>query len=666
VITTVEPPAKTIAFPVARGYRSGLGNGVNSGLPADDQQNNRWLAAQTIALIMAIATVICLVYCPLASSVFSNKGYMPYHSDESDYYQSAISYARNHDLRAIYVLDESCSRIGAFSTHGFAYTLFDGMVNRVFGTHSRNKIASNILLLISGLLAIGVIPWTNVRRRLTCILAILLCFMTPIWLFSYMQESVNWFIAIAFGFALMLVEKRNKLDWKSVLPFLALVTVGTIFRPNWMFFSLALIPYAKTRKQFFAISAISMASMAASVVITGMIAAPYVPGFLYTCIRTMADGGLTPFIHLLAEHTQHSFCQYFFSPDSLSWNNFPHSVYFHAFRWILCFAPLALIGYGIRTKDRPLAIAGTVALINIALLFVFYDTFGWRDLRNLTPLFITFIIVLARSQPLSVLLVLCAFFGLAMPDAIKTSSLFIAKHQQMAQTLEKRKDDVKAIQNLLENVTDTHDKYVICPYTMLNPDGQIYMLSLPVRTKNGVQLRYSFNASVTPVTPKRFDHILSNGVPTMPGVWRLIGRSKNLYLYECLRDLEIGISSEDFHWGYEFADGNPYKIAQRPPKITIVNVSRPARPLLVYVNGELRSHDKRTTTIFYNGKQLFTAKLQEDEGTPLHLKIIAPYGKSILQFKSDRPPLFYKRYMDIFWHGPEFRCPSTDDPMPTW
>jgi hypothetical protein len=275
-------------------------------------------------------------------------------------------------------------------------------------------------------------------------------------------------------------------------------------------------------------------------------------------------------------------------------------------------------------------------------------------------------IVLARHQPLSVLMVLCAFFALALPDAIKTSSMFVAKHQEMAQILVTKKDEVQALRDLTDNITKTSGKYVICPYTMLNPDGQIYMLSLPVRTKNGLQLRYSFNASGAPESPKRFDHIISNGVPEMPGVWQLIGRSKNLYLYECLRDVQIGVSSQDFYWGYEFADGNPYKIAERAPKITIWNRSLPKRPLTVYINGELRSHDQRKCSIFYQGKQLFSARLQEKEGTPLHIKILAPCGKSVLQFKSDRPPLFYKRYMDIFWHGPEFRCPDTDDPVPTW
>lgn len=502
------------------------------------RQSKKWLAAQIIALLVAIAAVVCLVYWPLATSVFTSPGYVPYHSDECDYYQNALSFVRNHDLRAIYVVEESSSKVGAFSSHGFAYTLFDGLVNNVFGTHSSNKIASNIVLLLGGLLAIGLTPWANLSRRLTCILAILLCFMTPIWLFSYMQETVNWFIAIAFGFALLFIERRNKLDWKSILPFLALVTVGTIFRPNWMFFSLALIPYGKTRKQLFLISALVLASLAANAVITLMIAAQFAPSFLNSCMRTMPNSGLLSLISMLADHAQQNLCQYFFSPNSIEFNNFPHSIYFQVFRYILCFAPLILIGYGIRTKDRPLAIAGTVVLINIALLFVFYDTFGWRDLRNLTPLFITFMIVLARSQSLFILLILCSVFTFALPDAVKTSTLFISQHEQMAQTLEKKKDEVTGLQDLVGNISNTADRYVICPHTMPDPDGQIYLLSLPIMTKNGQQLRYSFNASGLPMFPKRNDHILTNGILTSPGVWKLIGHSQNLYLYECLRDLE--------------------------------------------------------------------------------------------------------------------------------
>ena len=159
---------------------------------------------ETLVLI-AVIVAASLCYLWLALSM-ADGTYLPVSSDEVGYYSRARAFYENGSLTGPFMLEENVSRVGQFSSHGFSYNLFHGLIAKLVGFHPLNAIITNMvfLLLALGLIALQRLP---LAQRLFLLAATLLYFTAPLYLFTYMQEAMHLLFGVCAG-ALLLAAYR--------------------------------------------------------------------------------------------------------------------------------------------------------------------------------------------------------------------------------------------------------------------------------------------------------------------------------------------------------------------------------------------------------------------------------------------------------------------------
>lgn len=467
-------------------------------------------------------------------------------NDGACYYLGAKSFFETNSLHGAVLHKNTVSMVGDFYFHGFAYSWLNGSLAKIIGWHYKNIILFNSIYLLTAFCLILRSEIKSLSKKL--IIFLIFTFpIVPMTNFSYLQESINILFSVITALFLYNIYKVNSQGsriYKLIFFYILLITVASIFRPTWLFWSLGLVPLAKNRIQFVLLSLVSAVSVLSSLVLFKLLYAPYPYGVMYMISDKINKHQLFDAFYLLKSTIIENFNVFFQKPD------FEYEIYFN---YMFLYLTIYLFFTGVKHKNRLFLAVSSIGLINILATFLLFDA-GWPGFKQLFLVYILYLIVLAFSNCKKQLLLLVIPTLIIMPntytrtfDSLKlmrdssdysdsTLSNF-ASYNQIAVKLK----DEKLITIFISAPLLKRNKY----YTDL--------FYVPFKTQGGSPIRYSFEIYDQPDIDKKefdknfIDYIISEKllnrkdvslVTTQPLSFKnLISKfeTPNYYLYKLLK-----------------------------------------------------------------------------------------------------------------------------------
>ncbi|MBN2537059.1 hypothetical protein JXB37_02140 [candidate division WOR-3 bacterium] len=465
---------------------------------ATDRSGNAGRAEALVLVGVILAAVLC--YAWLATMV-SDGQYLPVSSDEVGYYSRARAFCEHGTLTSPFVLEESVSRVGQFSSHGISYNLLHGLVARAVGFHPLNAIVTNLifLLLALALIAVQRLP---LSRRLFLVAVVLLYFTLPVYLFTWMQETMQVFFAVVAGVLLLAVYRETdpRRRRRNVVLFVVAMVVAAWFRLSWMMFLFCLVPLARSWSRALLYAAGALAGVVAGMVYTSLFHASYPYGFLASLRPVLQQGDVLRAAGLLAGNFWSNLVTYFFraapfsTPPGVSAVTVANSqvaVAYLGTKYLLAVLVGACCWFGVRRGDRFALAAGVIGLITFLSLFLLYDAYEWRDQRSLAPVFFLAAFALAhrarfRAATTAVLLMLFA------PLVSYAATGVIPARRVLARKYRASRETVTALDRLRYQITERRTTTVLLSRFFARWND-IYLLSLPFANSSGYPIRYTIN-----------------------------------------------------------------------------------------------------------------------------------------------------------------------------
>ncbi len=454
--------------------------------------------AQVILLVVVLLIAV-VAYARFLLAI-SDGQYMPAWSDEIGYYVNAKSYAETGSLHGAFLLEENVSRIGEHGAHGFAYSLFHGLIAKVFGVHGLTMILTNIAFLVLGLVLVFVQKFT-LTRKFVIVSSILLYFMVPIWLFAYMQETIHMFLGVLVGVLLYRIYRceDGRCRKAHIAVYLICVAVAMLFRPSWSIATAGLIPLAESRGRRIVYIIGSLVGVFLSFVYASLFLAAYPYGFMVKAAAVLQEGQVFRFIWLLLRNFGANIAKFFF--DAPFWpapgvseaavDGSRITISYFLSKYLLVGLSAFCLWVGFRKKDRFALAAGLVASVTILMVLVFYDAFDWREHRSLAAMFMLLLIPAAAYRGIGRVVPLLLL--LLFPQVVNfTSNCIISVHRRVAVEYDRNPEVVRAFDNLRWQITESRLTTVLYSRDFWQMAG-INHLAMPLTNAGGYPIRYTVN-----------------------------------------------------------------------------------------------------------------------------------------------------------------------------
>jgi len=452
-----------------------------------------------LSVLILISVVVLQEYFFLAHDVFSEP-YMPtFHklfNDEFGYFINAKSFFQNLVLGGTFLHCEKAALVFEAGGHGFAYQLTNGLIAKIFGFNAYNIVLTNIFFLLASIVIIF-FQKLKITQKITISLLILLYFTVPIFLFTYMQESIH----ILFGViaSIILFHTYKKVDSPNfkyyVAGYIFFLAFASVFRSSWFLWSIALIPLGKNRKEFFKFSLLSIILMSFTLIYAKIFYPGYPYGFRLTTFNIFDEGFLS-LINLTFFNFAQNLEAFFWGLGLLGPIGEGIEFMYLFSKYLLVFLSLFFLVKGIRTKEKFALAVGLIGLINILAVLFFYDTAFWREHRPIAPCFFLFVfslVTLNYKKVTATLLALMFVFFLGYIDYIKK---IISLHKASGIYYHIKKpelDSFKDIANFMEK--DGITTVLLSNYFVNKPSTSYYsiLMNLPLTSKSGYRIRYTVN-----------------------------------------------------------------------------------------------------------------------------------------------------------------------------
>jgi hypothetical protein len=420
---------------------------------------------------LVILFAIVAVYTALILQVQHN--YLPVWSDEFFYYTNAASYFENNTPHAALTFSGAGSNFLGADAHGFAYPLLNGSIAKIFGWHSLNFLYTNCFFVLISLAVLVVQKNTSISDKIWTAVFILLFPFFTLYGFTFMQESIHIFFAVASSFLILNIYKTGKL--KYFILFILLVFIAGMFRPLWFFWLIGLLPFAKNKLQGYIFALLFITGVAASFLYTHYLAEA-VPNYFSSLLNLFAESKIKDGFFSLVKHFVTNVYFYFFSTENI-WVYLPFKYFiFTAFTFF------AVKAFKYKTK---LYIAITlIGGLNFGLLFFLYDVFGWREIRVLAPFFYFCIPYLVTE--------IKGHFKYIFLASITV--LFIFALPISAQWIENRnihsRDEIVKHRNAYNLIAQKAEKNSVILINYIPSDDSLDLINLPVKNISGDPIRY--------------------------------------------------------------------------------------------------------------------------------------------------------------------------------
>jgi hypothetical protein len=370
-----------------------------------------------------------------------------------------------------------------FSGHGFAYTLFDGLVAKLLGFQYTNALVANVMLIAVSLLLINKLKGVALHRRLAACLLILVYCVPFLYVASYMTEIIH--VLFGVGMSLLLFKAYTASNrTQNVWSYVVLVCIAALFRQSWGMWAIGLVPLARDWKGTAVYMFVFMLVMGWSFAVVRLfVAFPF--GALEDINTLVTSGNVPGILHLFWSRFTSNAVLYFTATYS------PYAFYFWC-KYLIVILSLAFTAYGIVRRNRMSLACGLIGCGNVLFLLVFFDAFHWREHRMLAPVFYLFALYIAFSTPALVWVAVLTFLGVVFPGAIRQTQSFVAMRKAVALKYAGQPDLVNAFAGLSNLIEDCKLNTVLAAKAFFR-DEDVILLALPVRNRNGYPIRYTWN-----------------------------------------------------------------------------------------------------------------------------------------------------------------------------
>ncbi len=371
-------------------------------------------------------------------------GFLPYLSDEYSYFLNTKSFVETNSLGAAVTLNERFSKIGDFSFHGPMYSLFYGLIYKIFNVDSILFI--NILLTFF-LISFIFLTKIKLHNKLLFLSIYLSFFVVILYNFSYMTEIFHLFFVVIVSYLLykIYVLERNNENlgniYRYIFIFVLFIFLLSTFRQSWIFFLLALTPLWFNRKSIlFLILLLFLGALFVCIDIL-FFHASYPFGFLSDLINNFSFEKIyTNFLNNVD--------RYFVS---VTYSNLKFIFYF---KYLFIFILLVCFYYGFYKKNKFLLSIAIVSFVNLIILFLFYDAYSWREVRTLSYIFILMVFGLILEKKYLFVYIVLIFQILSYSATIDFLKNYNNKRSSMINTKGKYKDDFNMA---LESIPNNHN-----------------------------------------------------------------------------------------------------------------------------------------------------------------------------------------------------------------
>lgn len=457
------------------------------------------------------------------------QGALPFHAfDEYEYFLYARSFAQTGLLKTPFLEQDAQSLAGQFGTHGFAYVLLHGTINRLFGEHWSNIPLFNLLIVIAALTLTFLHKKSRFSfdRKITFLSLILSSFLVAIYSFSFMQESIHLSTAIAAVF--LLYDCYHGTDSRrSVFWYILLILSAALFRITWVFWLWALLPKFWHRRRRFIL--LNLALFILALLYMRLTHAPYVMGFPYNLSKKITQEGIGIGVLYFINHFSENIYTYFRWYIKLPF-------YFFAKYFIFCFGLYLLLRIR-RLKNTFGTALSLLWILYTLLLFSLHDTVYWRDVRLLAPVLIAmyfwFAFLASRRAAyvlLGIQLFLLPWLHTYTTDWIDKHRKTYLKNEQFSAT------EAKYFQKLRTLINKPSESVVLLKRDFAT-HGAVHLNQLPFLSAKNHFIRYAVYYAPIETAPKPLhDYLmLPKTLAPCPENLRLLEKNKHYVLYKVIR-----------------------------------------------------------------------------------------------------------------------------------
>ncbi|MBN2772032.1 MAG: hypothetical protein JXR90_15180 [Spirochaetes bacterium] len=429
-----------------------------------DKKNTELIFAWIIFGILILVSIMLIL------NLSSN--YLPIWSDEFMYYMNSKSFYENRTLQAALTYNGYGSVIFGSDSHGFAYPLINGIIATIFGWSNLNIVITNISFVLISVILISFSSLLKTTEKLWSSSLLLMYPVTLFYSFTYMQESIHLLFAVILSLILLKIDSNEKNN-KQVLYFIFTILIAGFFRPLWFFFLFSLLPYSKDKKHFILLLIVSISGILFSYWFM-ILFFEEVPNFFSLFWNLLKDFQFIEASKIFAEH---------FILNVLFFMTYSEFVY-SAIKLIILIALIYPIAIYFKYRSKIYCSLSLVGSINVLLLFMLYDAYGWREIRVLSPFFYFSVVFLISRNKSVEKYVLLSFMIL----------IFIMSNNLIINNITNRniydKVEFEFQKEAFQKISEIVGKEEIIYINYAPRDNSMDILVLPLKNQNNMPIRY--------------------------------------------------------------------------------------------------------------------------------------------------------------------------------
>lgn len=426
----------------------------------------------TLSVVLFCTTAI---YLYLISLIKQN--YMPVWSDEFLYYINAKSFYLTSSLKAAFTLAGTGSPIFGADPHGFAYPLFNGLIAKVVGWHNVNFIYTNFCIIFLSVMLYWQQKFLTLNQKISITILFLLFPFLPFYSITHMQEIIHVFFAVILSILIYKIYHTEDNRFYIFSYIITLVIAG-FFRSLWLYWLIGLLPLSKTKKEFSKYLLIFMLGIVGTVIIQNLFCEKAIYYFYDLMVLIKQYEFITALKSLLG-HFYSNLKNYFIYYDS-------SMVIYLFIKYVLLFLVLYFI-YRFFTKFKNNKMYMALALIggiNFLLVFSLYDTFAWREIRTLSPLFYFFLIFLVLDSKILTRILICLTVLPFLVSISLSKQVIMLKNETLLSTPEK----VNAFNEIKFLSTGKKDFLILVDFPLKDYSQDLF--DWPLTNQNHGLIRY--------------------------------------------------------------------------------------------------------------------------------------------------------------------------------
>jgi hypothetical protein len=400
-------------------------------------------------------------------------------SDELYYYKNIDSFVINGSTSASFTYNTDGSKIGGADAHGPAYSFLNGIIVECFGFKIFPYI--NLLFYIIILFAILLFKPISINNRL--LFMSLLNLLVPVWyyLFGLYQETINLLFGLLSTFLIYKIYTSNEIALnKNILIFCTCLLIFSLFRISWLFFTIALLPLSKNRKQFIYYTTFFIFSVLVSFLLSNFLF-EQLPSLLNKNLSRIVTGEYLKAFYSFAYSILVGLKHYFI--------NFKDNYFFQILnKYLFFYGIIYLLNQGLRKKDTFALALGlsSVLIFLLNLLLITND----ESLRYLSFIYLFLVAYAILRNKKFLILVLLLTELICLPNAFIINNQILKERSIIADQYKSDPTYPQIKRYLTENL-DSPNKAIRVLIDYSEYDDFRFLMALPVKSRTEKPIKYA-------------------------------------------------------------------------------------------------------------------------------------------------------------------------------